>query len=62
MQVQELTALSIRPFTVDDYSDIARIHSVNFPEFTMDADEWRFEDERRPAHCRLARWVGEQIR
>ena len=58
MQVQELTTLSIRPFTAEDYSDIARIHGVNFPEFTKDADERRFVDERRPAHCRLARWVA----
>jgi GNAT superfamily N-acetyltransferase len=59
MQVEELTTLSIRPFKSDDYSAIAHMHSVNFPEFGMDADEWRFEDELRPPHCRSARWVAE---
>jgi mycothiol synthase len=59
MQVQELTTLSIRPFTADDYSSIARLHSVNFPEFSMDADEWRYEDDHRPAYCRAARYVAE---
>src|SRR3981081_2278957 len=59
MQTQELTTLQIRPFTADDYSDIARIHTMNFPEFALATAEWQFEDERRPAHCRSARWVGE---
>jgi GNAT superfamily N-acetyltransferase len=59
MQLQELTALKIRPFEADDYDAIARLHSVNFPEFGMHADEWRFEDEHRAPHCRLARWVAE---
>ncbi|MDQ6669833.1 MAG: GNAT family N-acetyltransferase [Chloroflexota bacterium] len=59
MQTQQLTTVSIRPFTADDYSAIARLHSVNFPEYGMDADEWRFDDEHRPAHCRWARWVAE---
>jgi mycothiol synthase len=59
MQVQELTTLSIRPFAADDYAVLARLHSLNFPEFSMDADEWRFEDEHRLAHCRAARYVAE---
>jgi mycothiol synthase len=60
MQVQELTTLSIRPFTAGDYAAIARLYCVNFPEFTMDAAEWQFDDGLRPAHCRLGRWVAEQ--
>jgi GNAT superfamily N-acetyltransferase len=59
MQTEERITLTIRPFEVEDYDAIARLHSVNFPEFSMGADEWRFEDEHRPAHCRLARWVAE---
>jgi mycothiol synthase len=59
MQAQELSTLSIRPFTAADYGVVAHLHSVNFPEFSMAADEWRFEDERRPAHCRSARWVAD---
>jgi len=59
MQTQQLTRVSIRPFTADDYPVIAHLQSVNFPEFGMDADEWRFEDAGRPAHCQSARWVAE---
>ncbi len=60
MHVQELTtSVAIRPFAEGDYSAIARLHGLNFPEFGMDADEWHFEDARRPAHCRAARWVAE---
>src|ERR1700694_1142571 len=59
MQVQELSTLSIRPFIADDYAAVARSHNVNFPEFSMDADEWRFEDEHRPPHCRRGRWVAD---
>jgi GNAT superfamily N-acetyltransferase len=59
MQAQELSTLSIRPFTAADYDVVAHLHGVSFPEFSMTADEWRFEDERRPAHCRSARWVAD---
>ena len=59
MQVQELTTLSIRPFTAEDYAAIAQLHRVNFPEFNMDVAEWQFDDNLRPAHCRLGRWVAE---
>jgi GNAT superfamily N-acetyltransferase len=59
MQVQELTKFRIRASRADDYSAIARIHSVNFAEFSMDAGEWQLEDERRPGHCRSARWVAD---
>jgi|SRR5579859_163338 len=60
MQVQEHLTATIRPFDPTDYDAIARLHSVNFPEFAMDAAEWRFDDEHRPEHCRSARWVAEQ--
>jgi mycothiol synthase len=56
---QELTRLSIRPFAAGDYAAITHLHNVTFSEFTMGVDEWVFEDERRPAHCRGARWVAE---
>jgi GNAT superfamily N-acetyltransferase len=52
--------VKIRPFTRDDYADITRINNANFaPEFSVEADEFPFEDDTRPAHCRLGRWVAE---
>jgi len=59
MHTQQLTTLSVRPFTADDYSAIANLHRVNVPEVALDAGEWRFDDAHRPAHCRWARWVAE---
>jgi mycothiol synthase len=54
------TRVKIRPFTRGDYADITRIHNANFaPEYSVEADEFPFEDDIRPAHCRLGRWVAE---
>jgi mycothiol synthase len=50
----------VRPFQgTDDYAAIAALNNANFPEFDQFADEWRVQDEQRPAHCRAARWVAE---
>src|SRR5258707_11880251 len=54
------TRVKIRQFARDDYADITRIHNANFaPEYSVEADEFPFEDDTRPAHCRLGRWVAE---
>src|SRR5260370_20648076 len=59
MQTHTLAALTVRPFTVDDYADITRLHNANFPEFSMTPDEFQFEDSQRTEPCRQARWVAE---
>jgi mycothiol synthase len=51
--------LNIRAFDAADYSAMAALNNANFPEFTWSADEIRYEDDHRPAHCRAARWVAE---
>jgi mycothiol synthase len=54
------TRVELRPFTGADYADITRIHNLNFgPEFSMEPDDFQFEDDSRPEHCRLARWVAQ---
>jgi mycothiol synthase len=59
MQTQQLTTLTIRPFEATDYTAIAKLFNANFAEFAMSADEFQFEDDKRPSHCRWARWVAE---
>ena len=59
MQTQSLTRLTVRPFTTNDYPDVVRLHNLTFAEFSMDTDEFRFEDALRVAPCTLARWVAE---
>jgi GNAT superfamily N-acetyltransferase len=59
MNTQVRSKLTVRPFTVDDYAEITRLHNLNFREFSMTADELRFQDATRKAPCRLARWVAE---
>ena len=39
---------------------MTRINNANFaPELSMEDDEFPFEDETRPQHCRMRRWVAE---
>ncbi|MBV9169109.1 MAG: GNAT family N-acetyltransferase [Chloroflexi bacterium] len=55
----QAVAVQIRPFETRDYDAVAALNNVNFPEFTSSADEIRYDDEHRPAHCRWARWIAE---
>ena len=48
----------VRPFQTDDYAAIAALNNTNFPEFEEFADEFKIQDEQRPAHCRAGRWVA----
>src|SRR5260370_38807681 len=59
-QRSERLLCTIRSFTDADYAAITRLHNVNFPEFSMSADDLRFEDSGRKSPCRLARWVAER--
>ena len=44
----------------DDYDALARIHNLVFADFAQSADEFRFDDSKRPERCRHARWIAEQ--
>jgi mycothiol synthase len=60
METITTTRVDIRAFEVTDYPAIARLHNANFaPDFTRDAADIRFADERLPEYCRRARWVAE---
>lgn len=48
----------IRLFQPDDYVAVAALQSQCWPEYPITADELRFEDEHRPAHCKCERWVA----
>ena len=59
MHTETSIKLAVRPFTADDYADITRLHNANFPEFSMNDEEFQHEDSQRTEPCRLARWVAE---
>jgi len=44
----------------DEYDAFTRIHNVVFTDFAQSADEFRFDDSKRPERCRHARWIAEQ--
>lgn len=47
----------IRPFTQEDYNDVATVHNAVYPDNPMTAQELRRDDENRDEHCRCERWV-----
>src|SRR6266849_2232414 len=59
MHTETSIKLAVRPFTADDYADITRLHNANFPEFSMNDEEFQHEDSQRTEPCRLAHWVAE---
>src|SRR5438067_11499185 len=58
-QRSERLSTTIRSFAAADYDDVTRVLNLNFVEFSMTADELRFDDSQRTAPCLLARWVAE---
>jgi mycothiol synthase len=49
----------IRPATPDDYSAIADLINSNASPIPATAATLRESDQRRPAYCKMARWVAE---
>lgn len=49
---------TIRPFCEDDYSDLADLLTLVYPDNPVSADDLLFEDESRDPKCRVARWLA----
>lgn len=48
----------LRPFEPSDYPALLELHNVVFPSEPMTLEALCHEDEHRPAHCLMERWVA----
>lgn len=51
-------AVTVRPFTPDDYPALCELSASVFPEHRSTPGEMRHADENRDARCHWARWVA----
>jgi len=56
-----LPGLTIRDFrgSEAEYSAAAAVCNAVFPEYPESVEEWKEEDEKRPAHLKRRRWLAE---